>query len=396
MRVVKTTEATINVSFNQVSDSYDILIGAENLLENTLGEFCRARVSSQTKKICIISNPKVFRLYGEKTQKSLENAGFTVAHWLMKDGERYKNFATTEKALAFLSAQNLTRDDAIVALGGGVVGDLAGFASAIYLRGIRFFQVPTTLLAQIDSSVGGKTGVNSDFGKNLIGAFHQPRGVLIDLETLKTLPRRELAAGFYEIVKHAALADRNFFAQTQGFLQKFPLQNFKQNFARRSGEEFLSELQKLISANVAFKAQIVAGDERETTVRNDSNSRKILNFGHTVGHALEKVTNYKMLKHGEAVGFGLLAAAQISNSLGKLPKHELDLFNEVLLSVGKLPVLAKISLDEIIAAFAHDKKASVNSFKWILLEKLGRAAIVDDREIPRQLVRDSIRTALKI
>lgn len=382
----------INIEFERVSDEYEIRVGA-GLLDN-IGDFAKNLLNEKTGRICLFSNPKVYGLYGERAGQSLQNAGFDVSAFLMKDGERHKNRHSLEAALAFFSEQKLTRVDAVVALGGGVVGDLAGFASAIYLRGIPFIQVPTTLLAQIDSSVGGKTGINSATVKNSIGAFYQPRGVLVDIETLQTLAPRELAAGFYEVVKHAALSGEALFAQTQNFLQEFPLKQFPELFADKNAD-FLTALQNLIAANIAFKAEIVAGDERETVGRNDNRSRKILNFGHTIGHALEQLTEYKQLKHGEAVAYGMLAAADLSKRLGKLNENDINLLNEVLLSVGKLPELKNTASEQVIAALAHDKKAVGDSFKWILLERIGRAAITDNKEIPFEFVRDSLRVILR-
>lgn len=382
----------IKIEFERVSDDYEIRVGG-GLLEN-IGDFAKNLLTEKTRKICLFSNPTVYKLYGERAKRGLKSVGFEVSAFLMKDGEQYKNWNSLEAALGFFSEQKLTRVDAVVALGGGVVGDLAGFAAAIYLRGIPFIQVPTTLLAQIDSSVGGKTGINSATVKNSIGAFYQPRGVLVDIETLQTLQPRELSAGFYEVVKHAALSGETLFAQTQNFLQKFPLKQFPELFAETNAD-FLSQLQDLIAANIAFKAEIVAGDERETVNRNDNRSRKILNFGHTIGHALEQLTAYKQLKHGEAVAYGMLAAANLSKRLGKLNGNDLNLLNEVLLSVGKLPELKTIAPEQIIAALAHDKKAVGDSFKWILLEGIGQTAIVDNKEIPVEYVRDSLRVILR-
>jgi 3-dehydroquinate synthase len=390
--VAEINSKIINIEFERVSDDYEIRVGA-GLLDD-IGDFAKNLLSEKTGRICLFSNPKVYTLYGERAEQSLKNAGFDVSAFLMKDGERHKNWHSLEAALAFFSEQKLTRVDAVVALGGGVVGDLAGFASAIYLRGIPFIQVPTTLLAQIDSSVGGKTGINSATLKNSIGAFYQPRGVLVDIETLQTLAPRELAAGFYEVVKHAALSGEALFAQTQNFLQEFPLNEFPELFADKKAD-FLTALQDLIAANIAFKAEIVAGDERETVGRNDNRSRKILNFGHTIGHALEQLTGYKQLKHGEAVAYGMLAVADLSKRLGKLNENDINLLNEVLLSVGKLPELKNTASEQVIAALAHDKKAVGDSFKWILLERIGRAAIVDNKEIPSEFVRESLRMILR-
>jgi 3-dehydroquinate synthase len=216
----------------------------------------------------------------------------------MGEGERFKSMRTLEQALAVLSQAGLERSDVVVALGGGVVGDLAGFAAAVYLRGISFIQVPTTLLAQIDSSVGGKTGINLPTGKNLVGAFHQPRTVIIDTETLVTLPARELTAGWCEAVKNGAVGSRQLFEQTKEFLGKLQKKPATLRFR---------ELESLIEAHCAFKAAIVAGDERENVDRKDHLSRRILNLTHS-GPRVGSRYRYRRFRHGETVGLGMLVA----------------------------------------------------------------------------------------
>lgn len=300
----------VTVKLENNRHEYAVEIGRDLL--GTSGVWARECLSPKTRKIALVSNRKVFGLYGEGVRRALESQNFQTRVFLMKDGERHKNFRVLENLLEFFGENKLTRTDAVVALGGGVVGDLAGFAAAIFLRGLAFLQMPTTLLSMIDSSVGGKTGVNSSFGKNLIGAFHQPRGVLIDVKTLKTLPRRELVAGFCEAVKQAAIADRKLFNQTAEFAKNFSLSKFKNFF---SDEKFVGALENLIAVQIAFKAKIVMQDERESVERSDGKSRKILNFGHTLAHALEKVTDYRRFKHGEAVGYGILFAAALSKNL---------------------------------------------------------------------------------
>src|SRR5205085_3474756 len=220
-----------------------------------LGAVARAHLPAEAGRVALVSNPRVFGLYGADAVASLRGAGYAVSHWLMGDGERFKNLKTAERCLQFLSESKLERPDAVAALGGGVVGDLAGFAAALYLRVVAFRQAPTTLLAQIDSSVGGKTGVNTRAGKNLVGAFHQPRAVVVDTETLRTLPRRELTAGWCEAVKQGAVGDRRLFARTVKFLE---------NESRRGDggrdESRDEELAEIIAAQCAFKAKIVAND----------------------------------------------------------------------------------------------------------------------------------------
>ncbi|HEY0426807.1 MAG TPA: 3-dehydroquinate synthase [Pyrinomonadaceae bacterium] len=349
-------------------------------------------INGSAKKIVIISNAKVFDLYGQELKRTLEDAKFEVFVWLMKDGEKYKNLRSLERALKFFSEKRLTRSDAVVALGGGVVGDLAGFASAIYLRGIDFLQIPTTLLAMIDSSVGGKTAVNSDFGKNLIGAFHNPRGVLIDVETLKTLPERELTAGFCEVVKQGAISGKALFNQTAKFLKDYSPNDFEKHFSDR---KFWSDMEKLIDAQVQFKTKIVRGDEREYIARTDAKSRKILNFGHTVAHALEKITNYEYFKHGEAVGYGMLAAGAIANNIGIFDKNELKSLNDVIDLAGTLPNTKNIEVKDVIEAFEFDKKSIDKSLQWILLRKIGKPVIIGSEKIPTKILLKSLNTVLK-
>ncbi|MGI8638750.1 MAG: 3-dehydroquinate synthase [Pyrinomonadaceae bacterium] len=379
----------VPVKLNGNSHRYEIKIGYD-LLSNC-GDWAKKCLSDKTKKIALVSNARVFRLYGETIKTSLESTGFEVFVWKIGDGEKYKNFRSLEKALKFFSENKLQRTDAIVALGGGVVGDLAGFAAAIYLRGVSFLQIPTTLLAMIDSSVGGKTAVNTEFGKNLIGAFYQPNGVLIDVETLKTLPRRELTAGFCEAVKQGTIANRNLFDQTAEFLRNYLSGNFKNHF---SDKNFLAELENLLAAQVAFKAEIVMQDERESAERTDAKSRKILNFGHTLAHALEKITDYKYFKHGEAVGYGILFAADLSKRLDIFNKNELELLNDVLHRIGKLPDTKNIEIEKVIEAFAFDKKAIGKSLQFILLEKIGKPVILQNKDIPASTIQKSLETVL--
>jgi 3-dehydroquinate synthase len=378
------------------SDNFIDKVGYEIKIERgglaSSGLFARARLSERTRKIALVSNPKVFRLYGAPVEKSLKKAGFEVPVWLMKDGEKHKNFRSLEEALKFFSSQNLKRTDAVAALGGGVVGDLAGFAAAVYLRGIDVLQIPTTLLAMIDSSVGGKTAVNTEFGKNLVGAFHQPKGVLIDIETLATLERRELTAGFCEAVKQAAVSGRRLFDETGGFLKKYSPNRFAGHFAK---DEFTADLESLISGQIAFKAEIVGQDSAEDVERTDARSRKILNFGHTLAHALEKASGYRYFKHGEAVGYGIIFAAELSKKLEILDKNELNLLNDVVSCVGRLPDLRNIRPELLIDNFSFDKKAIGDSLQWVLLEAIGRPVIIENKDIPKSAIRSTLEKILK-
>jgi len=371
-------------------EGYDIQIGAGAL--GRLGATARGVLSARARRVVIVSNARVFKLYGDRALASLRAAGYTVEPWLFGEGERHKTLRTAERALDFFTGCGLERTDAVVALGGGVVGDLAGFAAALYLRGIDFIQVPTTLLAQIDASVGGKTGVNTRAGKNLTGAFHQPRAVLIDTETLRTLPPRELTAGFCEAVKHGAVGGRALFARTRGFLAARPGEGRARLGDDDEGGDALA---RLIAEHCAFKARIVAGDERESVERADSRSRRVLNFGHTVGHALEAVTGYRRFRHGEAVGHGMAVAAEISNRLGLLDGSGLISLREVIALAGPLPRADDLDPAEILRAAASDKKSAGGEINWVLLEEVGRARVVAGREVPQRVLRASLKAGLE-
>jgi 3-dehydroquinate synthase len=237
----------------------------------------------------------------------------------------------------------------------------------------------------IDSAVGGKTGINSEYGKNLIGAFHRPSGVLIDVDVLRTLARRELTAGFCEAIKHGALSGQKLFEETAGFLTDFPpVKGFATN----------DRSVNLIADQVAFKASIVRQDEREKTDRKDSKSRKILNFGHTFGHALEKVTDYRRFRHGEAVGYGMLLAAELSKNLDLFSQSELKLFNDVVRRAGKLPGIGGISPESIFESLKFDKKSTGGKLTWVLLRSIGKPAIVSETDIPRKALAKAVKTIL--
>ena len=371
------------------SEAYPIEIGASAL--DRVGEVARARLSPHARRVVIVSNRRVFGLYGEGVVASLGASSFAVSSWRMGEGERFKNLRTAERALRFFSEAKLERSDAVVALGGGVVGDLAGFAAALYLRGVAFIQAPTTLLAQIDSSVGGKTGVNTAEGKNLVGAFHHPCAVLIDTRALRTLPRRELTAGWCEAIKQGAAGDAALFRRTVAFLAREGrgAQEIEEPGRREE------ELARLIAAQCAFKARIVAGDEREDIGREDARSRRILNFGHTIGHALEAVTHYRRFRHGEAVGYGMLAAAEISKRLGLFPAAELESLGEAVRLAGRLPRADDLDRDVICRALQADKKSVAGRVRWVLLERLGRARVVDGREVSTSVIRSSLRATLR-
>ncbi len=371
----------LDISLKQEARSSQINIGSG--IRRNLGNLLPVKAP---RRVAIISNQRVSDLYGREVKRSLKAAGYTALEWLMPEGERYKSFRSLEKAVTFLSENRLERDDLVLALGGGVVGDLAGFSAAIYLRGLPLVQVPTTLLSQIDSSVGGKTGINLATGKNLVGAFHQPASVFIDTETLVSLPPRELVSGFCEMVKQSLIADRSLFEMTVKCLQKQALER-----------DFLlsAEFEELIAAQCGFKASIVANDERESTSRTDTKSRRVLNFGHTTAHALETITNYRYFRHGEAVGYGMLVAGELSRNLGLIDSGTLESLRDAVRLCGPLPRADHLDTNQITGALKHDKKSVGGQINWVLLEGIGRPKIVEGRLISAKNLRLSLRAGLR-
>ncbi|MEW6130816.1 MAG: 3-dehydroquinate synthase [Acidobacteriota bacterium] len=351
--------------------SYEINI-AVGLLDK-LGDLTRAAIGDKERNLIIVSNPTVYALYGKRVERAFKQAGFHTQKFLMPDGERFKSLKTAESLYKFLIEQRVERSDVIVALGGGVVGDLAGFVAATYLRGIKFIQIPTTLIAQIDSSIGGKTGVNHQLGKNLIGAFHQPSLVVIDSLTLRTLPPREIQAGLQEAIKYGVIKDRKLFH----FIAKNML-TFK------SGDD--AAFEHLIARSCEIKARVVERDEHE------GNLRRILNFGHTVGHALEAVTHYRRFLHGEAVGLGMRAAARIAERAGLLSRKDAQAINDAVLSVGQLPSTNTLALDAIMEAMQRDKKAESGRLAFVLPIAIGRVVIKSDLPLP--LIKSAIKETL--
>lgn len=380
----------IPVSVKRSDSTYSISIGSECF--RSFGEWAARCLGDTGKKVLLVSNRRVWNLYGTAVRSGLTRSGFRVVLELVGDGERYKSLRTVDRMLSRLSAEGFKRTDAVVGLGGGVVGDLSGFAASIYLRGIAFLQAPTTLLSMIDSSVGGKTGVNTSFGKNLTGTFYQPLGVLIDTDALSTLPRRELTAGFCEAIKHGAISGKPLLKRTSDFLDQYPTSGFKRYF---SDTTFTAAISELIARQITFKASIVQNDETEVTTDRSARSRKILNFGHTFAHALEKVSNYRGIKHGEAVGYGIRFAAELSKRLELIGLDEVDLLNDVVHRAGILPAISNISTSELLNAFRHDKKQIGNSLQWVLLRGIGRPVIVPDTEVPRSTIRSTLHTVVQ-
>lgn len=307
--------------------------------------------------VFLLSSPRVWKLWGPKLERSFRAHG-GAKHILFDDGERAKTLRTVERVCRELARAGADRQSLFVALGGGVVGDVAGFVAACYARGVRLVQVPTTLMAQVDSAIGGKTGVNLPEGKNLVGAFHQPRLVVADPHVLRTLPEREFRAGLYEVVKYAVLGDAGLFAQLE------------RTIARLSRTSPL--LDELIARCVRIKAEIVSVDERE------SGPRQFLNLGHTFAHALERITRYGRLLHGEAVGWGLLAAAGLAARRGMLQPADASRIVRLVLRVGPLPAIKGVTAMQLWAAMHTDKKARAGRLRFILPTRIGAVEPVDD------------------
>lgn len=347
--------------------SYDIVIDS-GILSN-IGERIKGFDFS---KVAVISNPTVFDLYGDVVINSLKNVGFETLHVIIPDGEEYKNFDQTYQILTELLKNKLDRKSCLIALGGGVIGDITGFAASIYMRGIDFIQIPTTLLAQVDSSVGGKTGVNHELGKNMIGTFYQPRLVWIDIDTLKTLPKREVLCGIAEIIKYGIIWDKDFFEFLEKNLNSILMLDTK-------------HLTHIIRRSCEIKAEVVSADERETGLR------AILNYGHTIGHAIETETAYSRFLHGEAVAIGMNLEAWLSEIMGFLNKKDAMKIKAVIDSYGlpsELPV--ELNADKLILHMKLDKKVEAGEMKFILPEKIGKVKIQKGIDI------EAIRKALSL
>jgi 3-dehydroquinate synthase len=307
----------------------------------------------------IVTNPVVASHWLAPLGASLERAGIARETVEIPDGEAYKTWDTLQALLTRFLELRAERSTTVIALGGGVIGDIAGFAAAIYQRGMPFVQVPTTLLAQVDSSVGGKTGVNHALGKNMIGAFHQPRAVLIDTDCLATLPSRDLAAGIAEVVKYGAIRDRAFFEWLEANVERLVALD-------------TAALTHAIATSCAIKAAIVAADEREAGLR------ALLNFGHTFGHAIEAGLGYGEWLHGEAVAAGMVMAASLSSRLGLIGTGDCERLR-ALLARARLPVDAPaLGADRYLALMRHDKKVSAGAIRFVLLRGLGDAFVTAD------------------
>ncbi|OGA55261.1 MAG: 3-dehydroquinate synthase [Betaproteobacteria bacterium RIFCSPLOWO2_12_FULL_62_58] len=334
--------------------SYPIHIGAGLL---SRAELIAARLPQN--KVAIITNTTLAPLYLEPLSRALEARGVGVMTVLLPDGEAHKNWETLNKIFDALIENRCERRTTLLALGGGVIGDLAGFAAAVYQRGVPFVQIPTTLLAQVDSAVGGKTAINHPLGKNMIGAFYQPLAVISDTDTLATLPDRELAAGLAEVIKYGLIRDAKFF----DWLEK----NMNRLVAREP-----EALAYAIERSCSNKADIVAADERETGIR------ALLNYGHTFGHAIEAGLGFGNWLHGEAVSAGMVLAAKLSQRMGLLARHDVTRVIDTLSRAG-LPVAApEFGIERYRALMGHDKKVEGGRIRFVLLKRLGDAFVADN------------------
>ena len=325
------------------------------------------------KKVLVVSNPAIFKKYGERAIAGLKLVGYEVSSCTLPAGERYKTLKSIEKIYDVALQQRLERSSTIVALGGGVVGDMAGFAAATWLRGINVVQVPTSLLAMVDSSVGGKTGVNHPKGKNLIGAFHQPRFVLIDPSVLKTLPPREFRAGMAEVIKYGVIWDAELFTKLEEAKRLDQL--------RYINEELL---QIILSNSCQAKADVVSKDEKEAGLR------AILNYGHTIGHAVESLTGYKLVNHGEAVAIGMVAAGQIAVQL-KMWKPEEAQRQDALSQKAGLPTQlpSVVDIEAIIDTLQTDKKVKDGKVRFVLPTQIGAVTVTD--QVPADVIRQVLK-----
>jgi 3-dehydroquinate synthase len=337
------------------TESYEILIGTK-LTENIRTFVLQAGFS---KTVLVISDKNVGILYGNALLILLKQAGFQAKIIFVVPGEGSKSMAVADGIYTKAIELGLDRKSPIVALGGGVVGDLAGFVAATYMRGVPFIQIPTSLLAQVDSSVGGKVAVNHRLGKNLIGAFYQPSAVFIDLEMLKTLPNREIYTGLAEIIKYGIIYDQKFFSYLDQHAEKI--------LALES-----TVLSHIIHRSCEIKAEVVSQDEKE------SGLRIILNFGHTLAHAIESETNYELYNHGEAVAIGMYGAARLSYKLGLIQTTEVDQVKKILQKFH-LPIQAQCcTVAGLFKSIFHDKKAVNGKVKWVLMESIGKVRTMSD------------------
>lgn len=337
---------------------YPIFIGSQLDPKTLLAPYIKGQ------QVMIVTNTTLEQLYLSHYVHDLESLGKKVATCVLPDGEKYKNLENLNLIFDALLEAGFNRDCTVLALGGGVIGDMAGFASACFQRGVYFIQVPTTLLSQVDSSVGGKTGINHPLGKNMIGAFKQPEVVMADMAQLRTLPARELSAGLVEVIKYALLGDLEFLAWLEQHMDGL-----------LAGDENL--LAQAVYRSCAHKARIVANDEKE------QGERALLNLGHTFGHAIESYLGYGEWLHGEAVATGMVMAADLSQRMGWISAEDLQRTKNII-QCAKLPISCpKIPLDEFLSYMAHDKKVLNGQLRLVLLQQLGQAVITKEFDVEK-------------
>jgi 3-dehydroquinate synthase len=345
----------IRATVNTPQRSYQAMI--ENGLLLRVGSILRDLLGDR-RKLFIVTVEPVRKKWGKKLQTSLTSVGFETTFLEMRDGERFKRMATVEKLAEKMVALGADRNATVVAFGGGIVGDLGGFLASIYMRGVDVVQIPTTVLAQVDASIGGKTGANLKAGKNLIGIFHQPRAVLIDPAVLSTLPEREFRAGLYEALKCGVIGKPQLFADLADANSK--------KLGRNA-----DRLEYVIAESVRLKAEVVSADERENGLR------RVLNFGHTIGHALEAETAYKHFLHGEAVAWGMIAAAQIAADIGKLDVAVAQRIAQAVHNLGPLPKV-EVRSKSILRRLLSDKKTRDGVVHFVLPTEIGKVEVVND------------------
>lgn len=350
--------------------SYDVRVG-RRLLERTGAWVLEI---TRPSRVVVVTHPSINRLYGAKLSAGFSSARVSIQFIEVPEGEKSKSLEQAGKIYDRLLEWKCDRRTVLMALGGGVIGDLAGFIAATYTRGVPFIQIPTTVLAQVDSSVGGKTAVNHERGKNMIGVFYQPRLVVADLETLDSLPEKEFKAGIAEIIKHGVIGDADLFHYLESEYQKI--------LSRDAGA-----LERIITASCAIKARVVERDERE------SHYRMVLNFGHTVGHAIESLTGYSTYTHGEAVAMGMVAAARLSQLMGRCTEDvSLRIFG--LIEKFGLPTrLPGLQAADLIQSIYLDKKTAHEKIRFILVKDIGSVEIVDD--VPESLITEALKNQVK-
>jgi 3-dehydroquinate synthase len=360
----------IRIPVSTPSRSYQVLLGSGLLAR--AGEHLGKLV--ERRRVFVITVPPVRRRWGKVLLQSLAEAGVQAVALEMADGERFKRLATLEKLAESLVKLGADRSATLIALGGGVVCDVTGFLASVYMRGVEVIQIPTTVLAQVDAAIGGKTGVNLQSGKNLLGTFHQPRVVLIDPNVLTTLPSREYRAGLYEALKCGIIGNAGLF-------------RLFEDRRREILDRDPSVVEKVIAESVRLKARVVSADEREGGLR------RVLNLGHTIGHALEAETRYTQLLHGEAVAWGMIAATQIALSTGKLDRVTAERIRTAILGFGRLPPM-KVQTTGVLKHLQSDKKTRQGVVHFVLPRQIGRVEIVSD--VPAAAVRSAVEEIRKL